>query len=186
MKSDVELIAASGHDPEAFRELYDRYAAPVHGFLLRRTSDRDAALDLTAETFAQVWTSRHRFADQKDGSAGPWIFGIAGHVLSRSARERRLVREASESLRLRREPSYVLPDDSWIDGMDADLEQALAALPDAQRRAVELRVLADRSYDELAEELDCSPTAARIRVSRGLSRLRTSMNTSVATPKEHP
>lgn len=185
MTSDVELLASSGHDPEAFRRLYDRYAEPVYGFLLRRTSNREAALDLTAETFAQVWTSRHRFADQKDGSAGPWIFGIAGNVLSRSARERRLVREATDSLRLRRDPSYVLPDSSWIDGMDADLEQALAALPDSQRRAVELRVLSDRSYDELAEELGCSPTAARIRVSRGLSRLRTSMKTPTATPKEH-
>ncbi|GAA3512245.1 sigma-70 family RNA polymerase sigma factor [Aeromicrobium panaciterrae] len=183
MKSDAELLASAGHDPDAFRQLYDRYAEPVHGFLFRRTSNRDAALDLTAETFAQVWTSRHTFEDQRDGSAGPWIFGIAGHVLARSAREQRLIREASEALRLRREPLSVVPDTSWVDGMEADLEQALAELPDAQRRAVELRVLSDRSYDELAEELDCSPTAARIRVSRGLSRLRTT-TPSLATQKE--
>jgi RNA polymerase sigma-70 factor (ECF subfamily) len=183
VKSDAELLASSGHDPQAFRQLYDRYSEAIHAFLLRRTSDREAALDLTAETFAQVWTSRHRFVDQKDGSAGPWLFGVARNILSRSARERRLLNEASEALRITHGRSSATPDTSWIDGMDADLENALSALPDAQRTAVELRVLSDRPYAEVAEALDCSPTAARIRVSRGLARMRTSLQT-VSTPKE--
>lgn len=185
MKSDAELIASSGHDPQAFRQLYDRYAESIHAFLLRRTADRDAALDLTAETFAQVWTSRHRFVDQKDGSAAPWLFGVARNVLSRAARERRMINEASEALRITHDRSAATPDISWIDGMDADLENALATLPEAQRIAVELRVLSDRRYDEVAEALDCTPTAARIRVSRGLARLRTSLQ-PVSTPKETP
>ena len=67
--------------------------------------------------------------------------------------------------------------------MDADVEAALATLPEAQRIAVELRVLSDRPYDEVAEALDCTPTAARIRVSRGLARMRTSLQ-PVSTPKE--
>ena len=183
VKSDAELIASSGHDPQAFRELYDRYAEPIHAFLLRRTSDREAALDLTAETFAQVWTSRHRFVDQKDGSAGPWLFGIARNVLSRSARERRLISEASQALRITHGRSSATPDTAWVDGMDADVEEALSTLPESQRLAVELRVLSDRPYDEVAEELDCTPTAARIRVSRGLARMRTSLQT-VSNPKE--
>ena len=183
MKSDAELIASSGHDPQAFRELYDRYAETIHAFLLRRTSDREAALDLTAETFAQVWTSRHRFVDQKDGSAAPWLFGVARNVLSRAARERRMINEASEALRITNGRSAATPDTSWIDGMDADLENAMATLPEAQRIAVELRVLSDRPYDEVAEALDCTPTAARIRVSRGLARMRTSLQ-PVSTPKE--
>jgi RNA polymerase sigma-70 factor, ECF subfamily len=183
VKSDAELIASSGHDPQAFRELYDRYAEAIHAFLLRRTSDREAALDLTAETFAQVWTSRHRFVDQKNGSAAPWLFGVARNVLSRAARERRMINEASEALRITNGRSAATPDTSWIDGMDADLEHAMATLPEAQRIAVELRVLSDRPYDEVAEALDCTPTAARIRVSRGLARMRTSLQ-PVSTPKE--
>jgi RNA polymerase sigma factor (sigma-70 family) len=185
VKSDAELISSSGHDPQAFRQLYDRYAEAIHAFLLRRTSDREAALDLTAETFAQVWTSRHRFVDQKDGSAAPWLFGVARNVLSRAARERRMISEASEALRITHGRSSATPDTAWIDGMDADLENALATLPEAQRIAVELRVLSDRPYDEVAEVLDCTPTAARIRVSRGLARMRTSLQ-PVTSPKETP
>ena len=85
-RSDATLLAAARSDPRAFRELYDRYAERVHGYHLRRSRDRDAAHDLTAETFAQAWLARARFRDEAGGSAGPWLFGIARHVLLASVR----------------------------------------------------------------------------------------------------
>ena len=50
---------------------------------------------------------------------------------------------------------------------------ALAALPAAQRQAVEEHVLRDRDYPEIAGELQCSEALVRKRVSRGLRALRT-------------
>lgn len=76
MRSDAKLLAAARDDPEAFRVLYDRYATRVHGYFANRTRDGDAAMDLTAETFAQAWFVRKRFEDRAKGSAGPWLFGI--------------------------------------------------------------------------------------------------------------
>jgi DNA-directed RNA polymerase specialized sigma24 family protein len=81
MRSDAELIFAAGKDPDQFRLLYDRYAERMHGFFWRRTGDREAALDLTAETFAQAWISKRRFRDLAGGSAGPWLFTIAKRLL---------------------------------------------------------------------------------------------------------
>src|SRR5215208_5940111 len=59
--TDAELLAAARTDASAFRALYDRYAARVLRYHQRRTSDADAAHDLTAETFAQAWLARRRF-----------------------------------------------------------------------------------------------------------------------------
>ena len=70
----------------------------VYGYHLRRSRDAHAAHDLTAETFAQAWLSRARFRDEAGGSAGPWLFGIARHVLLVSVRQRRLERRACERL----------------------------------------------------------------------------------------
>ena len=81
IRTDAELIVSARNDPDAFRVLYDRYSGRVHAFLLRRTGDSDAALELVAETFAQAWTSRHRFRDLAGGSAGPWLFTIARRTL---------------------------------------------------------------------------------------------------------
>ena len=64
--------------------------AKVYGFHLRRTSDADAAHDLTAETFAQAWLVRHRFRDPRGRLAGPWLFGIARNLMAQSVRRRRI------------------------------------------------------------------------------------------------
>jgi DNA-directed RNA polymerase specialized sigma24 family protein len=100
MRSDAELLVAARSDASAFRELYERYADRVYGYHLRRSQDPHAAHDLTAETFAQAWLSRARFHDEARGSAGPWLFGIARHVLLVSVRRRQLERSACERLRV--------------------------------------------------------------------------------------
>lgn len=172
MRTDAELLRAARADAGAFRELYERYADRVYGFHVRRTRDAHAAHDLTAETFAQAWLSRTRFRDRAGGSAGPWLFQIARHLLAQSVRRRRIELAACARLgileRLDEPRATVEPDDAWLEGLD----EALAELTDGERHAVELRVLDGLSYDAVAAGLDTSPGAARVRVSRGLDRLR--------------
>jgi len=173
MRSDAELVRAARSDPAAFRELYGRYAQQIYGFHVRRVRDVDAAHELTAETFAQAWQSRRRFRDRAAGSAGPWLIGIARHVIAQSVRRRRVELAACEKLgmleRLDGPRSTVEPDESWLEGLD----EALAELPAGERRALELRVVDGLSYDHVAVELATTPGAARVRVARGLGRLRT-------------
>jgi DNA-directed RNA polymerase specialized sigma24 family protein len=96
--TDAELLHRSRRSAEAFRELYDRHADRVHRFLLRRTGDRQAALELTAETFSAAWLSRARFRDRAEGSAAPWLFGIARNVLAESVRRKAVEKRAREWL----------------------------------------------------------------------------------------
>ncbi len=178
MTSDAELIRAARSDAGAFRQLYDRYAERVYRFHLGRSRSAEAAHDLTAETFAQAWLGRTRFRDEAGGSAGPWLFAIARHVLSASVRRGRVERAASTRLgileRLDREPATAEPDESWLEG----LEEALAELPESQLDAIRLRFVDDLPYDEVAEALDTTPQAARVRVHRGLTALRLRLNPS--------
>jgi RNA polymerase sigma-70 factor (ECF subfamily) len=48
----------------------------------------------------------------------------------------------------------------------------LDSLPVEQREAVRARVLEERSYEQIATDLECSKSVVRKRVSRGLARLR--------------
>ena len=172
MRSDADLLRASATDARAFRELYDRYAERVHGYHLRRTRDPHAAHDLTAETFAQAWLARRRFRDRAGGSAGPWLFGIARNLLAESVRRRRIELKACERIglleRLDEPRAASEPDDVWLEGLD----EALAELPSGERDAVELRVIEGLPYDAVAAGLSTSEGAARVRVARGLGRLR--------------
>ena len=181
MRSDAQLIAASLGDPDVFRDLYDRYAERLHSFFLRRTGGSDAAVDLTAETFAQAWRGRRGFRDQAGGSAGPWLFTIARRLLIRSVAQRRIELTMVERLQVELsgwERDRVDPAPSWLEGIDNDIEAALEQLPRDQRRALELRVLEELPYATIAERLGCTATAVRIRVSRGLATVRSRLEGS--------
>jgi RNA polymerase sigma-70 factor (ECF subfamily) len=170
--TDAELLRDARRNSVAFRVLYDRHADRIHRFLLRRTRDGGAAIELTAETFAQAWLSRDRYSDHGEGTIAPWLFGIARHVLAASVRRRATEGAARTRLQFELAARPVAAEDAWLDDLDADLSAALAELPDGQRRAIELRVLADQAYEDVARQLDISPQAARVRVHRGLSSIR--------------
>lgn len=170
-RTDAELIRAAASDASAFGELYERHARAVYVWLDRRLSW--AAVDLTAETFARAWLTRARFRDRRDGSALPWLLGIAANVLRESVRRDRVETRARERLGLPLDPAG----DAGFSDVEERLSprqalsRALAELPPDQRRAVELRVLEDLSYGEVARRLSIRPAAARLRVSRALRRL---------------
>src|SRR5437773_2711138 len=116
-RSDAQLLFAARGDAECFRVLYDRYAERVFAFFQRRTRNREASLDLTAETFARAWLGRERFRDLAGGSAGPWLFAIARRVLIASVELRRLESDARTRLGLLAERSTVdvEPEPAWLE-----------------------------------------------------------------------
>ena len=170
---DASLVRASLANASAFRQLYDRHAPRIYAFHLRRTSDPDAALDLMAETFAQAWRSLKRFDPvQSNGDAGPWLYGIARHVLLTSIRRNAIEKSAREQLGLLQElPAY---EEASIEAWPAARDELLGELSDEQREAIELHVIDEISYADAATQLGCSEGAVRSRVSRGLQALRAS------------
>src|SRR5947207_1404087 len=114
--TDADLLAAARTDASAFRAFYDRYAERIYRYHLRRAGERQAAHDLTAETFAQAWFARSRFRDCAGGTAGPWLYAIARNVLVDSVRRRRLEHGACERLGLLAEAQAAEPDETWLEG----------------------------------------------------------------------
>jgi RNA polymerase sigma factor (sigma-70 family) len=170
--SDAWLLRESRRDLDAFRDFYERYSDQVFGYFRRRTADEDTALELTAETFSRAWVARERFEDRYQGSAAPWLFGIARNVLLMSVRRGAVERRAAERLgvleRLDLAGEPAAPEARWSDGAD----ELLDTLPLSQREALRLRIVDERSYDEVADALGTSRSAARVRVYRGLAALR--------------
>jgi RNA polymerase sigma factor (sigma-70 family) len=185
LRPDAELLRGGGDEAAAFAELYRRHAPTVHDWFRRRIAA--VASDLTAETFAQAWLSRRRFRDQRDGSALPWLLGIARNTLRASARRHRVETRARARLGL---PLDLATEDGY-DRVDArlslgwELTRALDELPEHERSAVELRVVDQLAYAEIADRLAIRPAAARLRVSRGLRRLaNTPALTTLLRPEE--
>jgi RNA polymerase sigma-70 factor (ECF subfamily) len=171
--TDAELLAAAKDDPQAFREFYERHALLIRAWFQRQTGSESAALDLTAETFAQAWRGVRRFKDMADGSGAPWLFGIARNLLRQYHKHNRI--ETAARMRMGIPLAGMICDDyEAVDDREAaralrgQLERAVDGLPAEQRRALHLRVIEQLSYDEVAGALGCSQNAARLRVSRAL------------------
>jgi len=180
-ETDVELLRAAVRDDRAFVTVYERWAPELHAWFARRTGSADTAAELTAETFAQALRTLRRFRGRHAGSGAAWLMGIAHNLLRAYYRERRVATEARRRAGIPVN-AYLLPeDDAVVSRLDAgplraDLLRALEALPVEQREAVALRVIHERSYDEVAIALGITAATARQRVSRGLRGMRARMS----------
>src|SRR5919198_3037072 len=76
---DGAVVRASGSDPAAFAQIFDRHFERIHRYLARRVGS-DLAEDLAAETFLIAFRSRHKF-DRRRSNARPWLFGIASNLM---------------------------------------------------------------------------------------------------------
>src|SRR5690349_17113507 len=90
---DATLIARSIDEPTVFGALFDRHAAEVQRFLVRRVGPV-VADNLLGEVFRIAFERRATFEARGTG-ARPWLYGIAGNLVSRhhrgEARRRRAV-----------------------------------------------------------------------------------------------
>jgi RNA polymerase sigma factor (sigma-70 family) len=182
---DEELLTASCDRPAQFVAFYDRTVPGLLNFFARRTLDGQVAADLTAETLADAYASRHRFRDRGDGSAFAWLYTIAYRQLGRFQRRRRVDDAARRRLGLER--LELTQDDierveALIDFQEVSraVGAAFGGLRPEQREALRLRVIEGRSYREIALTLGCSEEVVRTRVSRGLKRLAAQLDGEVA------
>jgi RNA polymerase sigma-70 factor (ECF subfamily) len=169
-------LARSREDSTAFAEVYDRLSPAILKFFARRTWDGQVSLELTAETFAKAFERRQDFRGRSESDAASWLWAIARNELKAYWRARSVRRNAAERLGLPRPQSsdeeILRIEESAAAAAARDLlEEALADLPEDQRQAIEMRVLQELQYEEIARRLGVSSQVVRARVSRGLRQL---------------
>jgi RNA polymerase sigma-70 factor, ECF subfamily len=173
--SDGSLLARCVAEPDLFGVFYRRHVKDLLRYFLRRTGCSQTAADLTSETFAAAFVKRSSYED-RGLPAEAWLYGIARRQLGTYLRRQRV----ADKYRRRLGMDPVAAPDVGFDRVEAladlvsvrsTLTAALGELPAAQADAVRLRVVDDLPYADVAGRLGISEGAARVRVSRGLTRL---------------
>jgi RNA polymerase sigma-70 factor (ECF subfamily) len=178
---EVRLMQRVRHgDTEAFAALRERYAGRVFGFFFKALRDRADAEDLTQEVFLRLFRSRASY--QPRARFTTWIFHITQNVARnalRSRRRRPCVRLDPEAPGSQALFEGLLPDRGDAPSRPLELSElagqvraAVAGLAGRQRTALELHQFHDRTYAEVAEELDMSPKAAKSLLYRARNQLR--------------
>jgi RNA polymerase sigma factor (sigma-70 family) len=163
-------------DAEAFSKLYRREGEAVLLFVTRRTWDGEVALELTAETFALALRSWRTLATLAPEQQRAWLFTVARRQLSRYVRRAKVERRAVQRLgmqipRLDDDDLQLIERRAGLSRLRGPLERELGRLSGAQREALRLRVVDERSYEEIASQLGVSEQTVRARVSRALRTL---------------
>jgi RNA polymerase sigma-70 factor (ECF subfamily) len=178
--TELPTLARARTEPAAFSEFYDDHARGLVRFFARRLIDAEAALDLTAETFAQAFAARGSFRGATDEEARSWLYTIAHRQLSAYLRKGYVDRRARERLGVQlgtadTEELARVEELADLGELRDAVAGGLRALSDDQREAVELRIVAELPYPELARRLAISEPTARARVSRALRTLRVAL-----------
>ena len=194
--SDADLVArmAAG-DEAALAAAYDRHGDVVFGSVMRFLRDREVADEVVQDTWLAVWRFAGRY-EPETGSLLGWALGIARNkALDRvraAARRPRLVvlggpdddqaDELDRAIASRGSASSLA---STTDGEPeaaatrdwerAVVRAALSAMPELERRAIELAYDHGLTQVEIAERLAWPLGTVKTRTRRGLALLRSAL-----------
>lgn len=175
--ADPVLVVAIGRfRRDALAEVYRRHGAAVHAVARRVTGTPSRADDVTQEVFVDLWQRPERF-DAGRGTLRTWLLTAAHSravdlVRADVARARREERVAHDTAR----SGYDVDHFAWDLAMADRLRAALDALPEGERRAIELAYFEGLTYRQVASELDAPEGTVKSRIRSGLKRLRTALN----------
>lgn len=175
--SDGQLVTSIARYSEvALAEVYRRHGGAVYGLARRVLQNATEAEDVTQEVFLRLWNEPDRF-DPARGSLRSFLLAQAhGRAVDavRSTNARRL-REARDAVRTA-EGAYDLQREAWDLALADQVARAMGALPDEERRAIELAYFDGHTYREVATLLDQPEGTVKSRIRNGMRRMRAALN----------
>src|SRR6266516_1119346 len=147
----------------AFRQ----HRTEIYRYLRRRTKSSDQAEELTQQVFADAALTLSRM-DAGPGSVVGLLYTIARR---RFADQARRDGQRGEHVRLE-DVDEELPEPEYGSELAHVIREAIARLPDEQRRVVCLKLIEGCSFAEIASLTGATEAAAKMRFQRGLAAVR--------------
>jgi RNA polymerase sigma-70 factor, ECF subfamily len=150
---------------DAFEALFRQYQGEVYRRIVRIVRDPAAAEDLTVETFWRVRRAHARF--HADGNFAAWLQRIATNAALDHLRRARPSLELTADVAAEEKPDAIVQQE-----VRKSILRAFAELPARLRIVVQLGLIEDEPYQEIAESLGISLSAVKLRMFRGTRLLR--------------
>ena len=180
MPEEQLIRYAQQGDNDAFEQLLLLHQKKVYNLCLRMSANPDDALDLSQEAFIKAWRSIGQY--QFEASFSTWLFRLTSNVCIDHLRRKKRRQETSltESFDDSDEAEeFTLPDAAPLPEEQAianetklALAQAMERLGPEHREILQLRVVEDLSYEQIAEILDIRVGTVKSRLARARLSLR--------------
>ncbi len=167
-------------DQHAYAEIVDRYRPQIYTLIIRMVKTREEAEDLTQETFIKAFHSLPSF--NAEYAFSTWLYKIAVNNCIDYFRKKRLKTTSIDTPIVAKDGELPreFPDDQ-TQGPDSGLmdqerksqiQSAIDNLPEKYRDAIVLRHVHDKSYEEIAEELNVPIGTVKVRIFRAREMLK--------------
>ncbi len=174
--SDAQLVISIARFSEvALAEAYRRHGGAVFGLARRVLSNESEAQDVTQDVFLRLWNHPDRF-DAARGSLRSYLLTqshgkAVDAIRSLNARRSREVHDGQ----LTAAAAYDVNNEAWDLALSDQVTRALDALPDHERKVIELAYFEGQTYVEVARTLGQPEGTVKSRIRLGMRRMRSAL-----------
>lgn len=188
MNEQQLLAALRNRDSEAFALLFDQYSDRVYRLAAGLLGDEDEAEGVVQETFLRLFDRLDGFEGRS--SLATWLYRVAYNLSVDGLRRRRPTLSLVDGDDERALPGATNLAD-WRDAPElqlsaqevaAELDRAIAGLPEKLRGVFILREIEGLATDECAQVLGITAGAVKVRLHRARLLLRERLATTFAEP----
>ncbi|MCQ2421234.1 MAG: sigma-70 family RNA polymerase sigma factor [Clostridia bacterium] len=179
VQDDLLIRRAAKGDEQAFEKLLLEHEKNVYNLCYRMAGNPDDALDLSQEAFLKAWRALSTY--QFDAAFSTWLYRLTTNVCLDFLRKRN--RQAHSSLTTEDENEepreYSVPDpapgpeeqavSSW---QQEAVQAAMQQLPEDYRLVLQLRVVEDLPYEQIADVMGIPVGTVKSRLSRARLQLK--------------
>lgn len=179
MQDELLIRRAQHGDADAFEQLLLEHQKNVYNLCYRMAGDPDDAMDLSQETFLRAWRCLDQY--QFASAFSTWLYRLCSNICIDFLRKRR--RQQTVPLTFEdadgEEQTYAVPDERPLPEEQVELKlthetlaAAMAQLLPEHRAVLQLRVVNEMSYEQIADVLDIQIGTVKSRLSRARNQLK--------------
>ena len=179
MQDELLIRRAQRGDADAFEQLLLEHQKNVYNLCYRMAGTPDDAMDLSQETFLRAWRCLDQY--QFASAFSTWLYRLCSNICIDFLRRRR--RQQTVPLTFEdadgEEQTYAVPDAQPLPEEQVELKltretlaAAMAQLLPEHRAVLQLRVVNEMSYEQIADVLDIQIGTVKSRLSRARNQLK--------------
>jgi RNA polymerase sigma factor (sigma-70 family) len=172
LSDNALMLKVKNGDLDKLGLLFERYHRPLFGFLFHTTGQRELSEDLVQNVFYRVLKYKHTF--RGDGEFKTWMYHMARNVVNDNGRSiKRTIRQQELTEFSENIGGGFAADESLQKKQElATLRSAMSNLSEENREILILSKFQELKYNEIAQIMEITEGAVKVRVHRAISQLK--------------
>lgn len=161
------IFGLQNNDPQAYKELYSRYAPRLQAFASKFRMTPEEADEIVQETFIRIWLHRHKI--DADSAFSAYIITIARNLIYNQIRKTAFREDYKKDLLREQSGQLEMPADSELKNL---INKAILSLPEKCRLIFRKSRFEGYTNAQIAEELKISKSTVENQLNKALKTIR--------------